>query len=167
MLPEARDEVFSRIFFFLEKGNKLFRSCSRPGLVPATLAHVQSPDPGGACKATGAGRSAAWRLLTVSMGHRSWRSWGRVGGGMGALHLCHRPACGARWGVSRGREAEGRRSQRGCCALVRWRANGTKSKKGRASWPLEKGAGRGRASARPGQDRGSPRRQLGALSLQS
>ena len=73
---------------------------------------------------------------------------------MGALHLRRRPACGARWGVGRGREA-GRKAQSavsgGCCALVPWRANGTKSKKGRASWPLEKGGeGLGFCEAAPG-----------------
>lgn len=100
MLPEARDEVFSRIFFFLEKGNKLFRSCSRPGLVlalppwltsshqtlgaPARPRGREGPLPGGSSPSAwvteAGGRGGGWGAGWVPFTYATGQPAGQGGG---------------------------------------------------------------------------------------
>lgn len=88
-----------------------------------------------------------------------------MGGGMGALHLCHRPACGARWGVSRGREAEGRRGQRSagllCPRPLESKWDKIQEGEGFLAFGKGRGEGPGFCEARPGL--GLPTQAAGGL----
>lgn len=140
-------------FSFLEKGNKLFRDCSHLQPWAALPPWITSGHLLGHLQGRGAGRlrdscclasPPVW-WITEASGRRSGMAaltysglWSLDGGGQGQTS----------W-----KEGMAGPQSAGCWALFPWRANGTVSKKGRASWP---GKGWGRARAAHAGSRGIP-----------